>query len=240
MLFQVIKLVWLILVNPATNTVCEWLFTATRRIKTYLCSTMGQGRLNAVMILHVHNRRRLTKSLLWILQMNLSRVVAATTVNSVWKVLFWFTEAHAVVAVYCCVHRQWCVRFCSYLTAINFSSRFIFTGCMMIMHSFCYAVVFGGHTTENSGAMPLSVCYALYMLIHVRNIRSLWVIRHSDTQMRICTDFASRHAVIIAGSVTHNRARAQQWNSTLLHSSVCKHILADYSIMKLALIQKVC
>ena len=35
-------------------------------------------RLNAVMILHVHNRR-LTRSLLWILKMNLLRVVAVTT-----------------------------------------------------------------------------------------------------------------------------------------------------------------
>ena len=38
----------------------------------------GTERLNAVMILHVHNRR-LTRSLLWILQMNLLRVVAVTT-----------------------------------------------------------------------------------------------------------------------------------------------------------------
>ena len=51
---QVINLLTLILVNPATNAASEHSFSAMRRIKTYLRSTMSQSRLNAVMVLHVH------------------------------------------------------------------------------------------------------------------------------------------------------------------------------------------
>ena len=56
-LSQVVKLVKLILVNPATNALSERSFSALRRIKTYLRSTMHQSRLNAVMCLHVHKER---------------------------------------------------------------------------------------------------------------------------------------------------------------------------------------
>ena len=38
----------------ATNAISERSFSAMRRIKTYLRSTMSQGRLNATMVLHVH------------------------------------------------------------------------------------------------------------------------------------------------------------------------------------------
>ena len=51
---QVSKLVRLLLVMPATNTESEWSFSAVRRIKTYLRSTMSQQRLNHLMLLHVH------------------------------------------------------------------------------------------------------------------------------------------------------------------------------------------
>ena len=44
----------LILVMPATNAVSERSFSALRRVKTYLRSTMKQTRLNHLMILHVH------------------------------------------------------------------------------------------------------------------------------------------------------------------------------------------
>lgn len=54
---QVIKLVRLILVMPSTNAISERSFSAMRRIKTYLRSTMSQGRLNAVMVLNVHKNR---------------------------------------------------------------------------------------------------------------------------------------------------------------------------------------
>ena len=56
-LSQVVKLVRLILVNPATNAISERSFSAMRRIKTYLRSTMGQSRLNAVMVLHIHKEK---------------------------------------------------------------------------------------------------------------------------------------------------------------------------------------
>ena len=45
-----------IIVMPATNAVSERSFSALRHLKTYLRSTMNQGRLNNVMILHVHKQ----------------------------------------------------------------------------------------------------------------------------------------------------------------------------------------
>ena len=44
----------LILVMPATNAASERNFSALRRIKSYLRSTMSQVRLNHLMVLHVH------------------------------------------------------------------------------------------------------------------------------------------------------------------------------------------
>ena len=52
---EVARLVKLILVMPATNAESERSFSALRRLKTWLRSTMGQARLNWCMILHVHN-----------------------------------------------------------------------------------------------------------------------------------------------------------------------------------------
>lgn len=37
-----------------TNAISERSFSAMRRLKTYLRSTMGQKRLNGIMLLHVH------------------------------------------------------------------------------------------------------------------------------------------------------------------------------------------
>ena len=54
---EVIKLVKLILVMPATNAVSEQSFSALRRLKTWLRSTTSQARLNWSMILHIHKER---------------------------------------------------------------------------------------------------------------------------------------------------------------------------------------
>jgi hypothetical protein len=51
MVMQVAKL---ILIMPATNAVSERSFSALRRLKTWLRSTMNQSRLNWCMILHIH------------------------------------------------------------------------------------------------------------------------------------------------------------------------------------------
>ena len=51
---EVCKLASLILVMPATNAVSERSFSALRRLKSYLRSTMTQVRLNNLMLLHVH------------------------------------------------------------------------------------------------------------------------------------------------------------------------------------------
>lgn len=54
MFSEVVTLVKLILVMPATNATSERTFSALRRVKTYLRTTMTQERLNHLMLLHVH------------------------------------------------------------------------------------------------------------------------------------------------------------------------------------------
>ena len=61
LLSEVIKLMKLILVMPATNATSERSFSALKRVKTYLRSLMAQSRLNHLMILHVH--KEMTDSL---------------------------------------------------------------------------------------------------------------------------------------------------------------------------------
>ena len=51
---EVLTIVNLVLVNPSKNSVSERSFSAMRRIKTYLRSTMSQQRLNNIMVLHIH------------------------------------------------------------------------------------------------------------------------------------------------------------------------------------------
>ena len=53
-LSEVFTLTKLVLVLPATNAVSERSFSALRRVKTFLRSTMNQCRLNHLMVLHVH------------------------------------------------------------------------------------------------------------------------------------------------------------------------------------------
>ena len=53
-LSEVVMIVILILVAPGTNATSERSFSALRRVKTYLRSTMTQPRLNHLMILNVH------------------------------------------------------------------------------------------------------------------------------------------------------------------------------------------
>ena len=54
---EVCSLIHLILVTPATNVASEQRFSAMRRLKTYLRSTMVQGRLNHIMLLSIYKDR---------------------------------------------------------------------------------------------------------------------------------------------------------------------------------------
>ena len=54
---QVCTLLKLILIMPDTNATSERSFSALRRLKTYLRSSMSQQRLNHLMLLHVHKER---------------------------------------------------------------------------------------------------------------------------------------------------------------------------------------
>ena len=56
---EVCTLFHIILVMPATNAVSERSFSALRRVKSYLRSTMTQRRLNNIMVLHVHQTDQL-------------------------------------------------------------------------------------------------------------------------------------------------------------------------------------
>jgi len=51
---EIVCLLKIILVMPATNCTSERSFSALRRLKTHLKLTMSQERLNSLMILHVH------------------------------------------------------------------------------------------------------------------------------------------------------------------------------------------
>ena len=51
---EICLLAKLVLVMPATNAVSERCFSAMRRLKTYLRSSMGQSRLNHIMILSIY------------------------------------------------------------------------------------------------------------------------------------------------------------------------------------------
>ena len=51
---EVLALLRLVMVLPATNAVSERSFSTLRRVKTYLRSVMSQDRLNSVMNLHVY------------------------------------------------------------------------------------------------------------------------------------------------------------------------------------------
>ena len=53
-LSEVVKVIRIILVAPATNAVSERSGSALRRVKTWLRTTMSQERLNHCLILHVH------------------------------------------------------------------------------------------------------------------------------------------------------------------------------------------
>ncbi len=48
------RLLILLQLLPATSATAERSFSCLRRLKTYLRTTMGQERLNSVMVLHVH------------------------------------------------------------------------------------------------------------------------------------------------------------------------------------------
>ena len=54
LLKAVCRLFQLLLILPATNATSERSFSALRRIKSYLRSTMAQARLNHLMVLHYH------------------------------------------------------------------------------------------------------------------------------------------------------------------------------------------
>ena len=54
MISEVITLVDLLLVMPASNATSERSFSALRWIKSYYRSIMTQQRLNSLIILHVH------------------------------------------------------------------------------------------------------------------------------------------------------------------------------------------
>jgi len=60
---EVEKVLRLLLVLPVSSCEAERSFSALRRLKTYLRSTMTRKRLNSVAVLHVHQLRLTSLSL---------------------------------------------------------------------------------------------------------------------------------------------------------------------------------
>ena len=54
---EVVKMIKLVIVLPATNAVSECSFSATRRLYTYLRTNMRSSRLNNAMVLHIQKAR---------------------------------------------------------------------------------------------------------------------------------------------------------------------------------------
>ena len=54
---EIVTLVITLLVIPAADSTSERTFSALRRVKTYLRSTMTQTRMNNLITLHVHKER---------------------------------------------------------------------------------------------------------------------------------------------------------------------------------------
>ena len=54
MMPSIVNLLKLLLVNPATSATVERSFSLTRRLKTWMCSAMLPGCLNAIAILNEH------------------------------------------------------------------------------------------------------------------------------------------------------------------------------------------
>ena len=63
LLSEISKVLKLILVLPASNAECERAFSALKRVKDYLSSTMGQARLNHLMLLNLHKEKAKSLSL---------------------------------------------------------------------------------------------------------------------------------------------------------------------------------
>jgi Domain of unknown function (DUF4371)/hAT family C-terminal dimerisation region len=57
LLSEIVRLLKLLLVIPATSASAERSFSSLRRLKTYLRSTIGQSRLNHLLLLHCHQDR---------------------------------------------------------------------------------------------------------------------------------------------------------------------------------------
>ena len=57
LLCEVFSLLHIALTIPVTSATAERAFSALRRLKNFLRSTMSQPRLNHVMILHIHKER---------------------------------------------------------------------------------------------------------------------------------------------------------------------------------------
>ena len=63
LLSEICIVLQLLLVLPATNAESERVFSTQKRIKTYLRSSMGQARLNHLMLMNIHEEEAKSLSL---------------------------------------------------------------------------------------------------------------------------------------------------------------------------------
>ena len=72
LLNEVVRFVKLCVVLPATSASAERSFSSLRRLKTYIRSTVGQPRLNHLLLLHCHQERLDTLELRTVAQLFIS------------------------------------------------------------------------------------------------------------------------------------------------------------------------
>ena len=57
LLSELVKLMKLLLIMPATNAISERSFSVLKRVKTYMRPTTTDNRLNHIMTLHIHKEK---------------------------------------------------------------------------------------------------------------------------------------------------------------------------------------
>lgn len=98
LLSEVYKLLRILLTVPVTTATAERTFSVLRRLKTFLGSTMGQARLNHVLLLHIYKEKKTNIDLIKIAE-------EFTFVNERRKIIL----VLLYIYVFICCYLSWCL-----------------------------------------------------------------------------------------------------------------------------------
>ena len=105
---QVMEVMNLLLVLPATNATSERSFSTLRRVKTYLRSTTSQLRLNNLMVLHTHKEEADTLDLDAVINEFVSVKESISSIWSTlavhWNVISHYVSHHHITCMNCSTH----------------------------------------------------------------------------------------------------------------------------------------